>query len=265
MATTETTEPEAQHYDRVPKTYHTAWFYAKDSPYEHWQVELVSAAFAAADASVLRLADVGGGTGRFTGLLRRHMGLEPPALCVDFSQAMLDEASGVDGVDTLCLDAVGFAKSAPAASADRVLLKEVVHHVSDGELQPMFADFHRVLAEDGVCLVFTRPHANIDYPFSDAAVAVWRANQPGEDMYVDAMRAAGFRSVESVTHGFPVSIKQAEWVGMVGDRMWSTFSEAHFDEGQLAKCIKEIAEKFPADDDGNIHFEERVVLIRAAK
>lgn len=116
-------------------------------------------------------------------------------LCVDFSDDMLALArKSAFPMEALCLDAEAFA-ALPAAqqSYDRLLLKEVVHHIAAPGVGPMYHGFFKQLRAGGVAVTVTRPQ-EVDYPLFEAARAVWRANQPPAELYTAAMEAAGFKA-----------------------------------------------------------------------
>ena len=66
------------HYDRVAASYHDAYFYS--DAYEMWQRDEVLRRLELQPHH--RVADIGGGTGRFVGLLKDAAGLATPT-CVD--------------------------------------------------------------------------------------------------------------------------------------------------------------------------------------
>jgi len=258
----------SKHYLRVPETYHTAWFYGKDTPYEVWQRKILRDALQCeAQGGEHELVDIGGGTGRFAALLRETLKIKRPTLCVDPSDIMLEKAraSYGDKVKTLCMDAVSFAKTCQPKSFQRCLLKEVVHHIPRGQVDTVFKGLHRGLVSGGVCVILTRPRENIDYPFMERARQVWQEQQPDEQLYLKSLKASGFDQISNETHSFPVKMPQSLWLNMVQDRFWSTFSETNFSKKQLALGVEEIKTKFPAGKDGNLQFTERVVVIRAKK
>jgi len=249
----------AQHYERVPSTYHEAWFYSKDSPYEKWQLDIISAAFQPIrDAKNCILADVGGGTGRFTGLVHKTLKLHQKSLCVDPSSGMLQSAQSVEGVKTLHQDALQFARTAEQNSYELCLLKEVVHHISEEDLDELFEGLYNGLTSDGKLVIITRPKEEFDYPFMEKACQVWKDNQPSASIFAESMKRSGFEDVTVKIEGFPVEMKRESWIDMVQDRMWSTFGEDNFSEQELKDGIEEIRSRFPED----LQFEERIVVIR---
>ena len=108
------------HYDRVAASYHDAYFYS--GAYEAWQLQQVQTRLGLSPEH--RLADVGGGTGRFVGLLKDAAGLatpRPPLSVYPFSALMaplfalgLSDGSDLDGAKAslgLALGSVALAEA----------------------------------------------------------------------------------------------------------------------------------------------------------
>ena len=258
------------HYSAaVRDVYDSAPFYAP-GPYESW---LSSACVHRFDLEASHsLADVGGGSGSFASRLKKEVGARWLTV-VEPSAAMLEGAASDPAVDAAeCADALvwanGALKSADDAAPvryDRLLLKEVVHHLDPPERQRVFALLRtRRLANDGRLLIVTRPQHGIDYPLWAAAREVWADNQPGESELIDDLRAAGFAHVECHLHAYPHAVRTDEWCRLVRGRFWSTFS--HFTDRELEAGCAEIrahAESSQAGDGQELRFEDRLLLIVA--
>ena len=136
---------------------------------------------------------------------------------------------------TMCLDALAFS-ALPDERYDRLLLKEIVHHIAPADVPAMYAGFHRQLRTGGVAVTATRPQ-EVDYPLFEAArqarrrrrrrrrrrsVAatrmrdrpqVWRDNQPPATLYLGAMASAGFR-IEAREATYEATIPKQRWFAM---------------------------------------------------
>ena len=266
----------ASHYDDVRKVYDTAPFYAP-GPYEAW---LISACRQRMDLGPAhKIADVGGGSGGFASKLKQSTGAAWLSV-IEPSADMLAGASSDPNVDAAeCQGAVEWAESGlhsqglPGGDCvplrfDRVLLKEVVHHLDAPERLRMFDSLRsRRLTQDGRVLVVTRPQHDIDYPLWPAAREVWAANQPSEGELIEELRAAGFDFVRLHAHAYPHSVPTDEWCRLVKGRFWSTFS--NFSDAELeAGCalIREAAcNAIPpvAGEEHLVRFEDRLLLIEA--
>ena len=240
------------HYDRVAASYHDAYFYS--DAYEMWQRDEVLRRLQLQPHH--RVADIGGGTGRFVGLLKDAAGLATTPICVDPSASMLEACDRKD-VAFVQSDARAYVDGLEPKQLDRVLLKEVVHHFADDELASICAGLHKTLDQNGRVVVCTRPRDDVEYPFFEAARKVWRAAQPSADHFVEAFRRAGFACAVDVA-AYPAVIDREVWLGMMRNRFWSTF--AGFSDGELDSGVAEVA---AAHVPGPIAFEERVVFIVA--
>ena len=128
------------HYDRVAASYHDAYFYS--DAYEMWQRDEVLRRLQLQPHH--RVADIGGGTGRFVGLLKDAAGLATTPTCVDPSASMLEACERKD-VAFVQSDARAYVDGLEPKALDRVLLKEVVHHFADDELASICAGLHKTL------------------------------------------------------------------------------------------------------------------------
>lgn len=174
---------EVGHYEAVSAAYEEAFFYAS-GPYQDWLLSTVLEHLRLEESPALRLADVGGGTGNFTAELCAAAQLVEPALCVDNSPEMLELAAARPRLAPLCLDAVAFARREPEAPLlDRVLLKEVVHHIPEADVPALYAGLAAQLAAKGVVLTVTRPQ-EVDYPLFECVPAETERAQrlPGPEL-----------------------------------------------------------------------------------
>ena len=240
------------HYDRVAASYHDAYFYS--DAYERWQSDEVLQRLQLQPHH--RVADIGGGTGRFVGLLKDAAGLATTPICVDPSASMLEACERKD-VAFVQSDARAYVDGLPPKALDRVLLKEVVHHFADDELASICAGLRKSLERNGRVVVCTRPRDDTEYPFFAAARDVWRAQQPSAEYFVEAFEKHGFSCRVDVA-AYPAVIDREVWLGMMRNRFWSTF--AGFSDGELDAGVAEVAAAHPP---GPIAFEERVVFIVA--
>jgi len=251
---------ENAHYEEIAAGYMHAFFYAKGAYQEHL-VEKVSRHLSfdqSPGPESIRLVDSGGGTGNFTQALCDVNKLVHKALCVDPFQEMLDQATPYTSVQTLCLGAVEFAQEEDQVY-DRLLLKEVVHHLPDKEMPAMFAGILRQLTPGGIVLTVTRPQ-EVDYPLFEAARQVWRENQPSSSVYVSAMEGAGFQT-QVVVVPYKVTMKKERWLSMVRARFWSTFS--HFTQEELDAGVLELEAQFQGAD--TLEFEDRLLFLIGRK
>jgi hypothetical protein len=167
-----------------------------------------------------------------------------------------------------------------AGSYHQILMKEIVHHLNLKDRVGIFRGMYQGLAELQVfrekdpnnttncipsLLIVTRPQIEIDYPLWEDARQVWRDNQPSVEELVQDLHEAGFQNVQHTLETYPCSISLQRWQSMVQNRCWSTFS--NFTDEELLSACARIASDYQdrIDDDGNIHFEDRLVFLTACK
>ena len=260
----------ASSYDEgVADAYSDAFFYQDGSDYQRWYVGIVAEHLRL--RAPHRLVDIGGGTGNFTVALTAHVqdgstaSQGPVPVCVDNSAQMLAKARDAGArVDTVLADAVEYAERAAAespASIDRVLMKELLHHLPAESLAPFFTGLCTALRPGGVALAVTRPQ-QVDYPLFEAARRVWADNQPPVEDFVGAMRQGGLEA-EVVVVDRECRVAKSAWLGMVRQRFWSTFAREHFDDAALQARIDEIDAQHADSDE--LRFVDRLLFVVATK
>jgi 2-polyprenyl-3-methyl-5-hydroxy-6-metoxy-1,4-benzoquinol methylase len=243
------------HYAEVAEVYEHHFFCTTDGDFVRWYVGEVLT-----ELNLLpehRFVDIGGGTGNFTaclatrcGLLSRALNVEPYAEMLAKSPALLDREQ---------TDAFSFATEKTGRVFDRLLLKEMVHHIEESSLQSTFDGLFEKCSPGGRMLIITRLSKGHEYPFFNAAVAEWEKHQLESGIYEQAVQRAGFTLVETKIKPYPCTISKAEWIRMVNQRFWSTFS--HFTEDELAAGVAELEEKYEGVDE--LKFNENLVFIIA--
>lgn len=252
----------ADHYATLAPHYASAYFYA-DGPITQWQTGCILEALAPLERRH-RLADVGGGDGRFAATLALIAGLEDGAVTlVEPSRSMIESGGELPVIGRkYCADALSWAASAEDGELyDRILLKEVVHHLGDSAARRAFFELirRRKLTLGGKVIVATRPRRP-QYPFFKAAFSVWEQSQPDETDIVADLRSVGFDPVITLTQAYPCSLSRQRWCQLVRARFWSTFSK--FSDDELEAGCEEIRAAHPED---HLEFEERMVLVIAER
>lgn len=260
----------AKHYEsHSPESYEDAYFYSPGLYMEHL-VNLVSKSMKLDSIDRARhLIDLGGGTGNFAKeLTKKNLNLN-----ITVVEPYLEETSSL-----VPDERVAFVKEPAEAflrqpgpgdgwrkGIDQILCKELVHHF-DGDIRSsLFRGMHDNLApsrDRPSLLIITRP-LEVDYPLWDEARRVWRENQPGSDSIMDDLGRAGFVDVEERMEPFGCKISLRKWQGMVRRRFWSTFSK--FSDEELEDGCRAIESERPPDQNGEVHFEDRLLFITARK
>ena len=251
----------APHYaEATASSYEEAFFY-REGPYQDWLLSCVLERLSLSPDHAF--ADVGGGTGSFTAALAAAAGLRRPSLCVDNSADMLRLASTRPGVAPLCLAALSFAPrpASPGELLDRVLLKEVVHHLPVSDAPELYRGLAAQLAPGGLLLTVTRPQT-VDYPLFSAAREVWSANQPASSVFLAAMEAAGLTATSSSVF-YQAEMPKQLWFDMIRARFWSTFSAEHFSDEQLEEGLRELEVEHQGRE--TVTFREELLMLQGQK
>lgn len=246
----------SKHYAAVASHYGSAFFYA-EGPFRQWQIGCIMRAMNEGQ-NCCNMADVGGGDGSFASSLARSMGLAKGSVTlVEPSKSMI--ASDISNSEMIgervCTDGLSWATNNPeSASFDRILLKEVVHHMGTSfSRRETFKAMQRRLTATGKLVIATRPRVPA-YPFFPAALDNWMKNQPDSEDILEDLRAVGYLA-SSRTESYPCSLDRKVWQSMVKDRIWSTFSG--FSDQELEAGCQQIPEGDP------LEFDEIMVLITA--
>jgi hypothetical protein len=153
----------------------------------------------------------------------------------------------------------------------KVLIKETIHHIDEkvrvGILKGMYDELEASSGDDGITtpsiLIITRPQIEIDYPFWDAARKVWKENQPSLEQLQHELQLAGFVDIQFTIERYDSQITLQRWQEMVKNRFWSTFAD--FTDEELELGCEELARERPPDENGIIHFEDRLLFITGKK
>lgn len=259
---------QAHYENHSASSYESAYFY---SPGEYTErlCQLVRNGLGWKKTTNRRLLDLGGGTGNFTKLiLQASPGVD--ALVVDpFLEGKQDKHDRQ--IEFVKGSAEAF-KDEPDLwwrdSFDQVLMKEVVHHLKPKDRVDIFRgilmDANRLDSGDPSILILTRP-LDSGYPLWPEAKEVRAKHQPSVEEITTDLEKAGFPNVSYTMETCPCTIEFDEWLNMVERRCWSVFS--YFSDEELEDGCEQLIEqeKERIDEDGNIHFEDRIAFISASK
>lgn len=252
-----------QHYVDAAKLYDKQVFYDAKGPLVQWQLEKVLSKLSLSSST--RLADIGGGTGIFTLELVQRSGCS--AVLVEPAPEMIkqaEEREGGAGMRCVCASVQKFLASCEGASEkfDRLLLKEMAHHIPEDERTEAFAGLARLLEPGGKLLILTRPHSP-DYPLFAAARAEWQKDTPAtfHPGLEEALRGAGLK-VETTPEAFPMALPKSVWYDMIRQKFWSCFS--NLSDEQLEAGIAELEEKGAAAQE-EFNFKEVELFMVATK
>ena len=241
-----------------PATYGAALFY-EDGEYKEWMLNMCTKCLSAsassdpetavtASTALLRLADLGAGTGDFSALLGGRLGTDKEHItCVEpqaefYEEIRSRDLSAVQQTASAFCQAAAAAPDADAYKFDMVLLKEAIHLVPAAERLDVFRAIRGMLTgsggssghpESSRLLIVTRP-ATTELPFFDAARRVYERDTEPTSLYVELLGAAGFRETSVHTHSFSTHVPVDKWLAMLRGRFWSSlfgFSKQELEQG----------------------------------
>ncbi len=264
----------SSHYQaHSAESYEEAYFY-EPGEYQHYLVKLLRGRLQLDGTSARHILDIGGGTGNFAhALLQQELEVEPdlqhhitvvdpfldPTQQVSSSQVSFVKESA----EVFCNQEIG---KSWRNNVHQILLKEVVHHLEDRV--KIFRGMHQDLTslpDAPSLLIVTRPQKEIDYPLWDAAREVWMKNQPSSEELCQELQQAGFNHIQQTLESYPCQVSLKRWNSMIQGRFWSTFSNFTDEELQLACDNMAHQQAGRIDENGTLHFQDRLVLISARK
>jgi len=157
------------------------------------------------------------------------------------------------------------AETQQSAAVDRVMLKEVVHHIPEAERDETFRRLYEALSPGGRIVIITRPSIVTHYPFPKFFLDYWAENQPTPESYEDILRKAGLEVAIAETESFPLRIKRDVWFRMLHQRFWSWLHQ--YSDDQINAGIKELEEKFQVleGENDDFCFPEKMVFVIGTK
>jgi len=238
----------ANHFDTIADIYNKVWYFSEQ--YQRSMLANIVERLRLDPSD--RLADIGGGTGVYTRLLRETCGLAR-AWCVEPSRNMCLEAAKLDGIESICADADGFMGLDLPFS--KVLLKEAVHHIPARET--LWRYLRDKLPAQGRLLIVTRPQ-DIRLPLFEQAKAAFRRKQPHHQTLLGELEACGF-DAEVAFHPYAFSLAKDTWFDMVRSRFMSDL--AGFSDAEIEAGIAEIDAAHRGQD---IEIPDTIVYIAAS-
>ena len=221
----------SSHYARAADVYDSAPFYSTAERNHETLVGLVVDRLAL--RAEHRLVDIGAGNGAFTDSLVQRVGGERATIVEPSKEFM----TGVGAYPSIVpvhasleewSQGEGAAGAPPGGRFDRMLLKEVVHHLGDSterheSLHQLCA--HR-LTPTGRLLIVTRHQEQPQIPLFSEARTVWAQQQPSGDELVADLEHAGFARVRLTSTTLEYTMPLDEWCALVRRRFWSERADA---------------------------------------
>ena len=240
-----------KHYSNIAHNYDALWTYNPDF------IKFVATNIVEKlDLQVSdKLVDLGCGTGLFTKVIYEQIQLQSPILCVDSSSEMLEQIPSNNNYNPLLMDAVEF--SGKAKNFDKILLKEMIHHVPDKN--KLIANLFNSLNSGGIFLLILLP-PTIEYPLFELAKKTYEEVQPNYTTIETIFKNVGFQTEISFV-SYPLSIDKAQYFTMVENRYMSLLSR--FTDVEIQEGLKEMNETYLSQS--TLDFNDNFVFIVGRK
>jgi SAM-dependent methyltransferase len=242
-----------EHYEAISSDFEQRWFF--DAEYfPNLCGEIAKALEFDGDQS---FCDLGCGTGHYTAAIEELASGSTQVTGVDFSSQMIDQFNKSNpNFKGLCADIEKYVGQSQQFF-DRVLLKEVIHHIHDSLV--FFSHINSILNSDGLVLIVTRPR-NVNFPFFKRALDIFAEGQPAREEIKEQMIKAGF-SVELKEVPITIKIEKQRLLNMIRQRFMSIFHS--FSEKELELGIQEVEEKYKTVQE--IEFDDVLLFIKGRK
>lgn len=235
------------HFDTIADEFNGLWQMTPE--YQNWMSDTIVSLLELHPGD--RFVDLGGGTGFYTKLISQKAGLHHKPMCVEPSENMLSQIRPGDNLEPVHADALSFAGR--AVRYDKILLKEMVHFVTDRKA--LFEGIRRQLSEHGKLLIVTRPQ-NTPLPFFTAALQTFALAQPSLQSLEKELSDAGIRPV-SVTEEFVFAMPKERWYGMLRNRFMSNLQ--NFTDEAIEAGIAQLEHTYKNQE--TIEFRDRIIFL----
>ncbi|MGB1204370.1 MAG: SAM-dependent methyltransferase [Chitinophagales bacterium] len=246
------------HYQDIAANYSSLWSFDKDAPHEAWKLEQVIKKFQLQPAD--KVCDLGGGPGNFAMQIHQKAQLSNSVLVVDICKQFVEQAAQLPNVESLHTDAFSFARTPNETLFDKILIKEMIHHLDEERLHLFFKNIRQLLSPNGQLLILTRPQKVPHFPFFEAARKEWEKHQRPASFYIEKLQKGGFTKVSSEVETFSIKLLSKTWFQLIRHRFWSNLST--FSDEEIETGILEIKENMTGK---HFDFIDKCVFISALK
>jgi 2-polyprenyl-3-methyl-5-hydroxy-6-metoxy-1,4-benzoquinol methylase len=238
------------HFDSIADVYNSVWHFSND--YKKWMLHNILIALELNKDDIL--VDIGGGTGAYTELIAHKTKLKNKPYCVEPSIEMSNIAKKNTDVNVYNEDGNKFSER--SLMYDKVLLKEVIHHIKDRKL--LWCNLNNHINKKGRILIVTRPQ-KIKLPLFDAAKETFYKNQPPYEKFVQELSKASF-DVDVKIDSYTLELDKEVWFNMIRKRFMSDL--AKFTDKEIEYGVNEIKHNIEKE---KIEIEDVIIYITALK
>ena len=241
------------HYQKLSENYDDLWEYSKDfikfiskNISEHLELK-----------STDIFLDLGCGSGLFTKEINKQIKFINPIFCSDISSDMLANLSDDSQYKCIATDAISF--SSQPGLFDKILIKEMIHHLNREEQECLINNLFKRLNYNGRFLLILLP-PTIEYPLFDSALRKYERLQPHYNYLVKLFKEAGFQTQVNFVK-YPLNISKTKYIKMVENRYMSLLSS--FNDREISEGIDEIKQNYSNKD--ILSFQDIFVFITGTK
>lgn len=238
------------HFDSIADVYNSVWHFSDN--YNKWMLDNILVALELNKNDIL--VDIGGGTGTFTELIAHNTNLKNKPYCVEPSIEMSNIAKKNTDVNVYNEDGNKFSER--LLTYNKVLLKEVIHHINDRK--SLWNNIHKRMSENGRILIVTRPQ-KVKLPLFDAAKEAFYKNQPPYEKFVQELSEASFE-VDVKIDSYSFELDKDIWFDMIRQRFMSDLGK--FTDQEIEDGINEIKQNIQKE---KIEIEDVIIYITALK
>jgi len=219
------------HFDSIADIFNQSWHFS--DRYKAWMVDHIVEHLGLQSSDIF--VDLGGGTGNYTVKIAQQAHLSCKPFCVEPSAEMCAEARILNELEVIQACANSFVEI-ESLTYNKVLMKEMVHHISDRN--QVWSDLHSKLlhANDGALLIVTRPQ-NTPIPLFQAAKEQFAATQPSHKTLIAELETTGF-TVNYSFDTYQVNMPKERWFSMLRNRFMSDLS--YFSDDEIENGIYEL-------------------------
>jgi len=241
------------HYQNLSQNYDDLWTYSAD--FMQFLSKNVSVYLELKSTDIF--LDLGCGTGLFAKEISNLIKFENPLVCADISADMLTQLSDDRKYESVVMDAIAF--SALPRSFDKILVKEMIHHLEQEQQNCLIKNLFDRLNINGQFLLILLPQ-KIEYPLFEAALLRHQKLQPDYKLLAAEFEKVGFQTEVNFVP-YPLSISKTKYLRMVKNRYMSLLSS--FSDREIEAGIKEIEQKYC--DREILNFNDTFVFILGKK
>lgn len=255
MSTADQVENISEHFSKVASAYHlNILFQSPHSSYGKWISRLILDELDLKSGHIL--ADVGCGSGIDSLSLLEQTNNQIHIIASDPSSGMiniLNEEIKNLGVNHLvkayCQDAVAFSHNKSIHSYNRLLMKYCIHLLTHDERLEAFKGFQQQLdPTDNKFVIVARAGKEI-FPFDERTQHLYLSATPPIEVYAKELSDCGFTNIKFRTHQFEFdkSVKLQDWIDVIENRTWSTFSNDKMNDEQLTALVQYLRSKYETE------------------